>query len=423
MLSFVSNHSLTPFRQVSYKLEGRLRSGWIIIHQGDLPWKNSNNFPRNKVLGVDISSTYISGDNALNYTEVSFHNYDYNNCGSSPLQFDYRGTINSTQSGLTCQSWSAQWQVGGNHNYCRNPNNQPGGAWCYTTNADMSWEYCDVPVCKDDPGTLKQYAEYKITWTATRTPTSLFLQLAEIEIPGLLGVEHAHQYLPYEGEYVPTVLIGSSDVKLVNAYSAGAPVDWLSVDRSTSKFQMSRTTSVVTPGSYLSLVVIYTFHCNLTVCSKLLLSSIKGIMISPSHGQMSVVTGLRIYMANNNPGADPVKYLVSGRLMSGANVKNSVNGLCWSVDEQYGSILMGNANCSSNDSRQKFIMNELGEIRVKSKPGSCLDHRYGYYPDRYTSSRFIPCFSDDPDYQESSYSYIRGECDLCAYIIFLNAFF
>ena len=77
---------------------------------------------------------------------------------------------------------------------------------------------------------------------------------------------------------------------------------------------------------------------------------------------MSVVTSLRIYMANNNPGADPVKYRISGRLMSGANVKNSVNGLCWSVGDQYG-ILMGDHNCSSTDSRQKFFMNERGEIR------------------------------------------------------------
>ena len=55
---------------------------------------------------------------------------------------------------------------------------------------------------------------------------------------------------------MPSVLVGSSDVKLVNAYSDGASVDRLSVDGSSTKFQMSRTTSDVTPGSYLSLVVI-----------------------------------------------------------------------------------------------------------------------------------------------------------------------
>ena len=152
-------------------------------------------------------------------------------------------------------------------------------------------------------------------------------------------------------------------------------------------------------------------------------SSIIGIIISPSHGLMSVVTSLRIYMANNNPGADPVKYRISGRLMSGANVKNSVNGLCWSVEDQYG-ILMGNHNCSSTDSRQKFFMNERGEIRVKSRPGWCLDHRYGFYALSFTSSRFIPCYSDDPQYQESSYSYVLGKFwVVCLCSIFLNALF
>ena len=32
------------------------------------------------------------------------------------------------------------------HNFCRNPD---GGdrVWCYTTDSDFRWEYCDVPTC------------------------------------------------------------------------------------------------------------------------------------------------------------------------------------------------------------------------------------------------------------------------------------
>jgi len=32
-------------------------------------------------------------------------------------------------------------------NYCRNPDNEPEGPWCYTTNASVRWDYCDVPGC------------------------------------------------------------------------------------------------------------------------------------------------------------------------------------------------------------------------------------------------------------------------------------
>jgi len=58
-----------------------------------------------------------------------------------------------------CQEWTAQtphepYFTPGNSpyaglegNYCRNPNNEPGGAWCYTTNPDKRWQYCVVPSC------------------------------------------------------------------------------------------------------------------------------------------------------------------------------------------------------------------------------------------------------------------------------------
>ena len=35
----------------------------------------------------------------------------------------------------------------GLNNYCRNPDNSAGGPWCYTTDPNTRWEYCDVPKC------------------------------------------------------------------------------------------------------------------------------------------------------------------------------------------------------------------------------------------------------------------------------------
>merc|ERR1712023_230448 len=70
---------------------------------------------------------------------------------------NYRGTLNKTKSGRTCQNWTSQSPHKhnntpqkkpnkglGNHNYCRNPDGEPGGIWCYTTDKNKRWEYCDV---------------------------------------------------------------------------------------------------------------------------------------------------------------------------------------------------------------------------------------------------------------------------------------
>ena len=105
------------------------------------------------------------------------------------------------------------------------------------------------------------------------------------------------------------------------------------------------------------------------------------------------MTGLRIYTADNNPDGDPIKYRISGRMLTGANVKNTGNGKCWGVNAA--GILMGNCTCSVSDPKQKFYMSATGDIRVKSLPGLCLDHRYGFYPETYVSSKFIACFSDN----------------------------
>ena len=78
------------------------------------------------------------------------------------LQKDYRGEVAVTISGYECMNWLEQSphkhsrteanypNTGlGDHNYCRNPDNEPDGAWCYTTNPKQRWDYCPVPKCSD----------------------------------------------------------------------------------------------------------------------------------------------------------------------------------------------------------------------------------------------------------------------------------
>ena len=63
---------------------------------------------------------------------------------------DYSGTAHTTIGGLTCQAWPVQDseydRLGGN-NYCRNPDGDSGGVWCYTTDHDKGYDYCSVPLC------------------------------------------------------------------------------------------------------------------------------------------------------------------------------------------------------------------------------------------------------------------------------------
>jgi Mg-chelatase subunit ChlD len=81
---------------------------------------------------------------------------------------EYAGRVFKTRSGRTCQRWDRQSphkhtrnnpskfpdaSLADAGNFCRNPDNDPEGPWCYTTDKYTRWEYCDVPVC---PGGEKE---------------------------------------------------------------------------------------------------------------------------------------------------------------------------------------------------------------------------------------------------------------------------
>ena len=70
----------------------------------------------------------------------------------------YRGEISVTASGIPCQSWTEQCphrhtmnttypELNDAKNYCRNPQNSGQRPWCFTTDPNKRWEYCDIPKC------------------------------------------------------------------------------------------------------------------------------------------------------------------------------------------------------------------------------------------------------------------------------------
>lgn len=247
-----------------------------------------------------------------------------------------------------------------NHNYCRNPDNEPGGAWCYTSNSTIRWEYCDVPECVNDPNLLEEYYEYRITWTATRSPDTLSLQMGELEVPGFLGEAPVMSNLDYAGDYVASVVHGSSEIIVEGGSSSSLNY---ALNGDTHKFFINRET----------------------------IDDVPGMKITPSHGRWSVVTGLRVYTANNNAGADPIKYRIEGRVLGGANMRVRYANRC--LQSYNNGRVRTTANCDTSSLSQRFYMNELGEIRSKYNPGLCLDPRYGIsYPQH--GHQFHACFSD-----------------------------
>ena len=68
---------------------------------------------------------------------------------------EYSGYISVTSSGKSCQRWDSltphsQPYTDRNihHNYCRNPRRPPDAKpWCYTTDPNTRWEYCNIPLC------------------------------------------------------------------------------------------------------------------------------------------------------------------------------------------------------------------------------------------------------------------------------------
>ncbi|XP_069124913.1 uncharacterized protein [Argopecten irradians] len=107
--------------------------------------------------------------------------------GDHPDGRDYRGTLDHTRDGITCQNWTSHYPHDhklvdsdaveedkdgmdsdaveedkdgiGPHNFCRNPmslrRNRP---WCFTNKLKQTWGYCDVSICSQ---TSKEKAEDK----------------------------------------------------------------------------------------------------------------------------------------------------------------------------------------------------------------------------------------------------------------------
>ena len=83
-------------------------------------------------------------------------------CKTTAKGEEYSGTLSRTPSGNTCQRWDTDTPhqrtsaardpanyTGGvfPENFCHNASGRYAKPWCYTTDPNKRWEYCDVPMC------------------------------------------------------------------------------------------------------------------------------------------------------------------------------------------------------------------------------------------------------------------------------------
>lgn len=106
-----------------------------------------------------------------------------NECYNPGSSIAYQGRRTCGLSGTQCQSWSAQTPHAHPYtsqnfsegsitlakNYCRDPSGVYGQPWCFTTNPNIVWEYCEIPKCADLPIT---YGNCAPTTTVSPSTTS-----------------------------------------------------------------------------------------------------------------------------------------------------------------------------------------------------------------------------------------------------------
>ena len=103
------------------------------------------------------------------YLLMSVHE-NMTECKKDKVGRDYKGSLSRTKSGEECQRWDSQvphkhGQVSGvEGNFCRNPDGEPEGPWCYTMSPSKRWEYCNVPSCGKD-------GEPEGPWCYTMSPS------------------------------------------------------------------------------------------------------------------------------------------------------------------------------------------------------------------------------------------------------------
>nr|XP_055199692.1 hepatocyte growth factor-like protein isoform X3 [Nyctereutes procyonoides] len=110
----------------------------------------------------------------------------------------YRGTVAITTGGLPCQHWSHRFpndhkytptlRNGLEENFCRNPDRDPGGPWCYTTDPAVRFQSCGIKSCREAACVWCNGEDYR--GAVDRTQSGRECQRWDLQHP------HAHPFEP-----------------------------------------------------------------------------------------------------------------------------------------------------------------------------------------------------------------------------------
>ncbi|XP_075040011.1 hepatocyte growth factor-like protein isoform X2 [Mixophyes fleayi] len=110
----------------------------------------------------------------------------------------YRGTVSTTAKGRTCQQWRLKFphehkyfptsQNGLAENYCRNPDHDVKGPWCYTTDKNVRHDLCGIKAC--DKAECLQCNGEDYRGQVDRTESGRECQRWDLQSP------HAHPFNP-----------------------------------------------------------------------------------------------------------------------------------------------------------------------------------------------------------------------------------
>lgn len=96
----------------------------------------------------------------MGYWKVNANLINLKNCKLTNAGVNYLGNLSETQTGSRCWRWDTfkgltddnfpDLSVKKARNFCRNPNYDPNGPWCYISSDKQKKESCNIPLCSSD---------------------------------------------------------------------------------------------------------------------------------------------------------------------------------------------------------------------------------------------------------------------------------